>query len=65
MAAQLSGARQTSDGVVTRFWPHSAMKFRTPLNGVLGMAGLLASTRLDDTQKAYLQALRGLRRPSA
>ena len=33
-------------------------EIRTPLNGVLGMAGLLASTRLDDTQKAYLQALR-------
>lgn len=33
-------------------------EIRTPLNGVLGMAGLLASTRLDDTQKAYLQSLR-------
>jgi CheY-like chemotaxis protein len=33
-------------------------EIRTPLNGVLGMAGLLSSTRLDDTQKAYLQALR-------
>jgi len=33
-------------------------EIRTPLNGVLGMAGLLASTRLDDTQTAYLQALR-------
>ena len=33
-------------------------EIRTPLNGVLGMAGLLAATRLDDTQKAYLQALR-------
>jgi len=33
-------------------------EIRTPLNGVLGMAGLLASTRLDETQKAYLDALR-------
>jgi len=33
-------------------------EIRTPLNGVLGMAGLLASTRLDDTQRAYLQTLR-------
>jgi CheY-like chemotaxis protein len=33
-------------------------EIRTPLNGVLGMAGLLASTRLDETQRAYLKALR-------
>ncbi len=31
---------------------------RTPLNGVLGMAGLLQRTPLDATQAAYLQALR-------
>lgn len=33
-------------------------EMRTPLNGVLGMAGLLAGTSLDPTQRAYLQALR-------
>ena len=33
-------------------------EIRTPLNGVLGMAGLLATTRLDETQAAYLQTLR-------
>jgi len=33
-------------------------EMRTPLNGVLGMAGLLAATKLDATQKAYLSALR-------
>ena len=33
-------------------------ELRTPLNGVLGMAGLLASTRLDADQKTYVQALR-------
>ncbi len=32
-------------------------EMRTPLNGVLGMAGLLAATKLDATQKAYLSAL--------
>ena len=33
-------------------------EIRTPLNGVLGMAGLLADTRLDATQQAYLKTLR-------
>src|ERR1700761_4569984 len=33
-------------------------EIRTPLNGVLGMAGLLAETRLDATQAAYLETLR-------
>ncbi len=33
-------------------------EIRTPLNGVLGMAGLLAETKLDATQAAYLKALR-------
>ena len=33
-------------------------ELRTPLNGVLGMADLLAGTRLDAHQRAYLTALR-------
>ena len=33
-------------------------EFRTPLNGVLGMAGLLAETRLAADQRAYLTSLR-------
>ena len=33
-------------------------EIRTPLNGVLGMANLLAETPLDETQRAYLSALR-------
>jgi CheY-like chemotaxis protein/anti-sigma regulatory factor (Ser/Thr protein kinase) len=33
-------------------------EIRTPLNGVIGMAGLLATTRLDETQAAYLGTLR-------
>src|SRR5205085_10815124 len=33
-------------------------EFRTPLNGVLGMARLLDGTRLTAEQKAYVAALR-------
>ena len=33
-------------------------EIRTPLNGVLGMAGLLSQTKLDQTQRAYLSAVR-------
>ncbi len=32
-------------------------EIRTPLNGVLGMAGLLADTLLDETQRSYLASL--------
>src|ERR1700735_5092078 len=32
-------------------------EFRTPLNGVIGMARLLESTRLTDEQRAYVAAL--------
>src|SRR3569623_1188298 len=32
-------------------------EFRTPLNGVLGMARLLAGTRLDAAQRSYVAAL--------
>src|SRR5476651_1381382 len=32
-------------------------EFRTPLNGVIGMARLLDSTRLTDEQRAYVAAL--------
>jgi CheY-like chemotaxis protein len=33
-------------------------EFRTPLNGVLGMAGLLENTRLTPEQRSYVTALR-------
>jgi CheY-like chemotaxis protein len=34
-------------------------EMRTPLNGVIGMLGLLARSRLDGAQRAYLDAARG------
>jgi signal transduction histidine kinase/CheY-like chemotaxis protein len=41
-----------------RYLASLSHELRTPLNGVLGMAGLLAETRLDADQKTYVQALR-------
>jgi len=51
---------KTPPGVLSRDLVLATLshEIRTPLNGVLGMAGLLATTRLDETQRAYLQALR-------
>jgi len=40
-----------------RYLASLSHELRTPLNGVLGMAGLLAHTRLAADQKAYLSAL--------
>jgi signal transduction histidine kinase/CheY-like chemotaxis protein len=41
-----------------RFLATLSHEIRTPLNGVLGMAGLLDRTLLDDEQQEYLRALR-------
>jgi CheY-like chemotaxis protein/HPt (histidine-containing phosphotransfer) domain-containing protein len=34
-------------------------EFRTPLSGILGLAGLLKDTRLDERQRAYVTAIEG------
>jgi signal transduction histidine kinase/CheY-like chemotaxis protein len=58
--AGLISARPLASGATAH--PHFigalSHEFRTPLNGVLGMAGLLADTPLADDQKAYLASLR-------
>src|ERR1700761_1277068 len=51
------GEMDTLDGR-ERYLAALSHELRTPLNGVLGMAGLLAETRLDADQKTYVQALR-------
>ena len=52
-----AGEMEALDGR-ERYLAALSHELRTPLNGVLGMAGLLADTRLDADQKAYVQALR-------
>jgi signal transduction histidine kinase/CheY-like chemotaxis protein len=52
---------QTASGAADqreRYLASLSHELRTPLNGVLGMAGLLAATRLAADQKSYVAALR-------
>ncbi|MFT6105964.1 MAG: PAS domain S-box-containing protein [Rickettsiales bacterium] len=41
----------------TNFLSNMSHEIRTPMNGVIGMASLLKITKLDDTQKEYVQLI--------
>jgi len=57
--ARLVTGRASSNGLDQRerYLASMSHELRTPLNGVLGMAGLLADTRLAADQRAYLATL--------
>ncbi|MBN9383047.1 MAG: PAS domain S-box protein [Chitinophagaceae bacterium] len=39
------------------FLAHMSHEIRTPMNGIMGMAGLMAKTKLDDQQRYYLKLI--------
>lgn len=49
---------EASDRAKSSFLGNMSHEIRTPLNGVLGMANLLESTRLNDRQRFYAETLR-------
>jgi len=55
-AAQL--AAEAASTARENFLANMSHEIRTPMNGVLGMAALLAKTRLSDQQQEYLRAIR-------
>lgn len=57
---ELTDAKQAADAASrtkSRFLANMSHELRTPLNGVLGMAGVLLRTPLNDAQQRYCQAI--------
>jgi signal transduction histidine kinase/CheY-like chemotaxis protein len=57
-AAEALDRAEAANEAKSRFLATVSHEFRTPLNGILGMADLLASTPLNAEQTSYLSAIR-------
>ncbi|HEY4294376.1 hybrid sensor histidine kinase/response regulator [Luteibacter sp.] len=58
LAEQQRRLAEEANAAKTDFMATLGHEIRTPMTGVLGMAELMASTSLDDTQRAYVEAVR-------
>ncbi|APG02892.1 hypothetical protein BJI69_02510 [Luteibacter rhizovicinus DSM 16549] len=58
LAEQQKRLAEEANAAKTEFMATLGHEIRTPMTGVLGMAELMAQTRLDDTQRSYVDAVR-------
>lgn len=58
LAEQERQLAEQANSAKTEFMATLGHEIRTPMTGVLGMAELMAQTRLDDTQRSYVEAVR-------